>query len=158
MKTPMRVLAVVAVAGICNLGGPAGAATSGAGSTTVVVHHATDEFEDVFPCTDATYEFTVDYRTAVTKFAAPGSDFGTFVETATFVAVPADTSRPTYTGHFAAHGHLSDAGGGATQVNFTQSVEATGSDGSVIRSHANTHAVFTDGGDLFSGFDKAFCK
>ena len=157
----VRIVAAVLLGGIAMLSPltlDATALAAPARPRNVVIHQATDVFSDVMPCDHAGYEFTVNYRTAVEHFLAPGSDFGTFVETATFSAVPDDLSLPSYVGHFAAHGQVSDAGDGATQVTFTQSLEATGSDGSVIRSHDNTHAVFTEDGDLFSGFAKAFCR
>ena len=127
-----------------------------------VVHRATDVFTDMLPCVDASYEFTVTYRTTVEHIpaTASGTETGTFVEVATFDAVPdpANASLPGYHGNFSAHGRIrSDAATATNIVIFTESIDATGSDGSVIHFHANTHATFT-GGTLVAGFDKAFCK
>ena len=131
--------------------------------STDVYHDLTDTFTDYLPCSDAIYIFTIDYRNAVahtTEFST-GTSVGAFLESATFTAIPADDpSLPSYTGHFAFHAVLSNRHlePGATDVAGAQTIHATGSDGSKIHFHDTTQAVFSEEGDLLSGFEKAFCK
>lgn len=150
-------LAVLALAGASQV-----LAAGGMQPSTTVVHQGTAVFTDMLPCVNASYEFTVTYRTTVVHVpaTASGTETGTFVEVATFDAVPApaNASLPSFRGHFAAHGRIrSDAATATNIVIFTESIDATGSDGSVIHFHDNTHATFTDG-TLVAGFAKAFCK
>ena len=131
--------------------------------STLVLHDFGDVFTDVLPCGDASYEFTVTYRTAVIHTAPGddpfGEDGGTFIENATFEATPVDApTLPTFEGSFQAHGRVTIDEAGFNVVLLTQTIRCRGSDGSVIRYHETVNATFTDGGDLVSGFGKAFCR
>jgi hypothetical protein len=130
---------------------------------TIVLHALGDVFTDTLPCGEDEYEISVTYRTAVIHTAPGddpfGEDGGTFIENATFEAVPVDApSLPSFEGSLQAHGRVSIDDAGSNTVLLTQTVRGVGSDGSVINFHETVNAVFTGEGEMLSGFAKAFCK
>jgi hypothetical protein len=117
------------------------ALAAGAVSTTTTEHHETDTFTDVVPCgadPEALYDITLTYNEVDHMTTGPNSMHFTFTQTGTFVAVPQDSSLPTYTGHFMQWDGFNENAKTASGT-FTFSLHGTGSDGSTITFNAVEH-------------------
>jgi hypothetical protein len=135
--------------------------------------NAVDTFHDVIPClgeggapaTVTTTENGVFHVTAagIDDNGTPDPDDDTFIPpyhvtgtfTGTFVAVPDDSSLPTFRGHFTQwFGENSNRKNVASTFTFT--VIGRGSDGSVIKFHETAHFSATPAGVTLE-FDKPRC-
>jgi opacity protein-like surface antigen len=170
----MRSKALFAVlTGALFLGLTAGAAAAKPVTITFHEKNATETFKDVIPClgeepapaTITTTENGVFHVTAAgiddqgtpdpndDTFIPPYHVTGTF--TGTFVAVPDDSSLPTFTGHFTQwFGENANRKNFVTTFTFT--VIGTGTDGSSLRFHETAHFSVTPGGATLE-FDKPRC-
>jgi hypothetical protein len=115
------------------------ALAAGAVTETTTEHNFTETFTDIVPCVgDDLYDITVTYNTVEHTTIGPKSVHFTFTQTGTFVAVPQDSSLPTYSGHFTEWGGFNENTKNAAGT-FTFSLHGTGADGSTIRFNAVEH-------------------
>jgi hypothetical protein len=121
----------------------ASVALAGPTTDTTHEHNATETFVDVLPNCDGSgdlYEITVvyneiDHGTAFTD----GRSHETFTQTGTFSAEPfADSSLPTYDGHFTIWGNF-NVNGKTVNGTFTFNANGMGSDGSQLQHHETEH-------------------
>lgn len=136
---------------------------AGAAHIQCTMQNAVQQIDSTIPCgpntgTPATVTLTVNGQMHVTFFtsgAGAGDGWGTSTETGNFVAVPVDSSLPTYTGHT-----TSWDGGSFNLHNFsftgTFSIHATGSDGSSFTFHETQHTNVSASG-ITNSFDKPVC-
>jgi hypothetical protein len=168
-----RILAVSLLVGVL-VAALAGSAWAKPITLTFHEKNAIDTFHDVIPClgegagapaTITTIENGVFHVTAAgiddkgtpdpddDQFIPPYHVTGTF--TGTFVALPDDSTLPTYAGHFTQwFGENSNRKNFATTFTFT--VMGLGSDGSVIKFHETAHFSVTPSGATLE-FDKPTC-
>jgi hypothetical protein len=138
----VRIFAVlIALAGL-TLGGVADAlAANGAVSETTTEHNITETFLDVIPCgadEEALYDITITYNLVEHSTIGPKSVHFIFTQTGTFVAVPQDSSLPTYSGHFRERGGFNESARTANGT-FTFSLHGTADDGSTITFNTFEH-------------------
>jgi hypothetical protein len=131
-------------------------------------HRVTSTFHDVIPCVGSGEELGTITTTenGVFHLTAAGLDAdgnpippyhvtGTF--TGTFIAVPDDSSLPTYTGRFTQwFGENSNSSGVLIDTD-TFHVIGRGSDGSTIKFHETFHVTVSSDGDVTVVFDKPRC-
>jgi hypothetical protein len=114
---------------------------AGAVSTTTTEHHETDTFTDVVPCganPSAPYDITITYNEIDHMTLGPNSIHFTFTQTGTFVAVPQDSSLPTYTGHFTTWDGDNENARSASGTAIFE-LHGTGTDGSTIVFNSTEH-------------------
>ncbi len=130
---------------------------NGSYSVTQTYHNATDSFVDVVPCVGDPATITLTYNGVFHFNVNKAGDFwGTGTQTGSVVAVPLDTSLPTYTGHFTTWFGISENNRNSVQTD-TFSVIAYGSDGSVIKFNETQHITLNANGDVVVAFDKPVC-
>lgn len=140
------------------------AAGSGNGANVIQMqcsfHNVTDTFTDVIPCLNLPANITQTYNgtfhvNELTSGAGAGTFWATGTETGSVVAVPLDSSAPTYTGHFTVwFGDNNNLHNGSETSTFT--VVLTGSDGSSITFHDVAHISVSATG-ITTSFDKPTC-
>jgi hypothetical protein len=131
-------------------------------------HKATTTFHDLIPCVGNGQELgtITTTETGVFHVTAAGIDAngdlippyhvtGTF--TGTFVAVPDDSSLPTFTGRFTTSFGDNSNSSGVILHTDTFHVIGHGSDGSTINFHDTFHVTVSARGDLIVVFDKPRC-
>jgi hypothetical protein len=150
-----RILTALAMlAGLLALS-PATAALASNPGKTVTFHDRVDTFTDVVPCTTIPVTVTtvsngVEHFQVTTMPDGSVRAQGTFTQTGTFQAVRLDGSGITYSGHFTAwdgftatnpvFGPDGEIVSADTFVDTsTFNIHGTGSDGSVISEHVNSH-------------------
>ncbi len=130
---------------------------SGATSYTETYHNATDSFGQYISCINSPATVYITYNGVLHFTVNKAGDFwGTGTQTGTVVAVPLDSSLPTYTGHFTTWFGENDNLQNGTQTS-TFSVHATGSDGSSLDFHEVEHISSSASGATIS-FDKLSCQ
>lgn len=152
-----RIVAIVAVMGTLLFSATiAFAGGNGATSFTQTFHNATDTFVDVIPCLGVPGTITLTYNGVFHVTVNKAGDlWATGTETGSLIAVPLDTSLPTYTGHFTAWFGTSDNNQNSVD-HSTFSIRATGSDGSTITFHDTAH-MSTNANGVILSFDKPSC-
>lgn len=161
-----KIIVAPFVAGLLVVGATSAFAAPGgpgpAQSSTDIYHDLADGYTGTLFCEEGSYTIEIHYQNAVVHVTSGVEDtfVGAFLERARFTAVPNDPALPSYRGNFTFHSVLDNINLelGATGVNLSQTIRASGSDGSSIHYHETTHAVFSEEGVLISGFEKAFCK
>ena len=165
-----RLFTVVVLATTSVLAGGLLASPAWAKPVTVTEHEhkVTSTFHDVIPCfgADGAPATITTTENGVFHVTAAGIDddgnvippyhvTGTF--TGTFVAVPDDSSLPTFTGRFTQwFGENSNSGGSLIDT-FTFHVIGHGSDGSTLKFHENAHITVGPDGTVTVSFDKPRC-
>ena len=138
----VRILAVlIAFAGLTVVGVADALAANGAVSETTTEQNITETFVDVIPCgadETALYDITLTFNLVEHSTIGPKSVHFTFTQTGTFVAVPQDSSLPTFTGHFTEWGGFNENARNASGT-FTFSLHGTAADGSTIAFNAVEH-------------------
>ena len=112
--------------------------------TTVTTHEKglVETFVDVIPsCDEDGPLFTITTTSNLVLHETifdDGRVHATFTQTGTFVAVPLDSSLPSFTGKFTTWGNFNQNGKTANS-SFTFNLRGTGSDGSRVSVHQNGH-------------------
>lgn len=159
----MRRLSMLAALGIAGafLGvGPANAA-SPHGQTVSMTQHVHGVFfepQATNPCTGDTFnsgsgiQFTGNLVNHVTYFTGSDEVWATFTETGAILGTD-DGTGATYSGHATVWGNFNMNEKSANQE-FTLTIHASGSDGSVITAHETTAWVMNANGTVTVNFDK----
>ena len=139
---------------------------SGAGAMHMqcTFHNAVEVVDDVVPCgpyAGAPATITITYNgvlnvTELTAGKGAGTFWATGTQTGRFVAIPADPSLPTYSGHTTSwFGDNNNLRNGSETSTFM--VHATGSDGSSFTFHDVEHLSVSATG-VTTSFDKPVCS
>ena len=127
-------------------------------------HNAVEQFDNAIPCgpyAGALATVTITYNgvlnvTGLTSGNGAGTFWATGTQTGTFVAVPADSSLPTYTGHTTSwFGDNNNLQNGSETSTF--SIHAIGTDGSSFTFHEVQHLSVSASG-VTTSFDKPVCS
>ena len=162
-----RMLAIGLAAGLLLSGTTAALAVGPAQTFTQIFKNVTETFPEVNECTGDAGTVTITYNGVVHITELASGEFHiTGTLTGTFVFVPNDPERPTFTGRFTnwfgENHNLNEAA-----ATFTFSVRGTGSDGSRITFHAVSHITadtidFSTDPPTVTGlkvtFDKVACR
>jgi hypothetical protein len=137
-----------------------GSAALAAGATTatdVELHETFGPQPDFNPCTGDPGASTLTVNLVSHNTILPDGRFvAVFSQKGSYLFQPTDSSLPSYTGRFAVHETQRLTGDGATDISVNITINARGSDGSILREHVVSRVSFTAAG-MTVGLDKMTC-